>query len=175
MRPGFKYKALCVAALSLLLLLAGCQPPRPDSDGYFPLSVLSKRGFARDEDYLRNLDGQVIRVKGFLDFDNIAVYPELLDRPADGWDVPRDGELSHFNLKARVSDEPGESVRVWFTGDRDRLLLLISRLRDIVEQDRRAAVIRVQARVQTFDAPMNFTRALGFVLWVDSPQWILVD
>jgi hypothetical protein len=157
------------------VLLSGCQPPRPDADGYYPLSSLVKRGFARDRDYVRNLDGRTIRVKGYLDFANIAVDPALLDKPVDGWDIPRDGESSHFDLKARASDEAGESIRVWLVEDSMQFRPLFAKLGDIVADDRRNALIRVQGKVKVFEAPTNFVRLVGFVINVESPEQVDVD
>ena len=145
-------------------LLVGCDGPTGE---YLPAATLTEHGFARDADALRSLQGQVVRVSGFVDHGNLYGDASARVVLGDAWsgDGPRPGTW-RFNLKAHVSDGTGESFAVHVQDDVGRDALLRRFAEDAAAG--RATPVRVAGRLHTFPAPGNLSSRTGLVLEVAS-------
>lgn len=150
--------------LAMTLLVAGCRAP---TSGYLPASTISDHGLARDSDAAQSLQGQVVRLSGFVDHGNLYGDEQAREILGPWWSGsgPRPGTW-RFNLKARVADRTGESfaVHVVDDGGRDRLLRRFAA--DAAAG--RPTPILVTGRLHTFPAPSNLASHTGLYLDVAS-------
>jgi hypothetical protein len=158
----------------LLLCVASLAACGDSQDGYVAAAEISRHGFAREGAELRSMQGQVIRVQGFVDHANLfgdAAAREIL---AEWWGgESRDAATWSFNLKANESDDAGQSFTVHVHSDdgRDELL------RRIVADARagRATRVHVTGRLRLFEAPENLVTRTGLYLESQGSNRILLN
>ncbi|MDX1417816.1 MAG: hypothetical protein R3293_26680, partial [Candidatus Promineifilaceae bacterium] len=118
------WKAVSLIGLIVLTCLVGCNRRIGD---YTAASSISKEGFARDEQQLRELEGQEVKLWGFVDHGNLYGDESAKAILEEWWggEGP-DTSTWRFNLKAGESDEAGHSFSVFVPNDqgRDDLLRL---------------------------------------------------
>lgn len=92
-------------ALGLLVCLAGCAAGGDTLKSDFTAAELTQCGFVRDEALARKLDGQTIRVRGFIDHANLYGDHAARATLGDWWsDEDSDPATWRFNLKAHPDD-----------------------------------------------------------------------
>ncbi len=152
-----------------ILLLSGCIKPLPEIEGHMPLADIVKKGFARDKKFMLRQEGREIRIWGYVDHANISLKQGTIEKQPLNWDTPGNDEVSYFDLKARQTDGPGESIRIRIAGDPGPYKDLFNKLRDMETSDRQAWVL-VTGIVRTFEAPTNTGLLIGVSIDVTSPE-----
>jgi hypothetical protein len=163
------YLSLIMIAASLLL--AGCSQQTGD---YVAASSISRNGFARDAAAMRKLDGQEIKVWGFVDSGNIYGDAGAKAILGDLWsgDGP-DAATWRFNLKAEAGDKAGNSFAVLVPNGPGRDELLKAFVADANAQ--RSTRVFVKGRLRTFDAPTNTGVLTGLTMALQSSNDILLE
>jgi len=163
-----KYLSLIILAATLFLI--GCSNQIGD---YVAASSISRNGFARDAEAMRKLDGQEIKVWGFVDYGNIYGDAGAKAILGDWWsgDGP-DAGTWRFNLKADPGDKTGNSFPVLAPNDPGRDELLKAFLADANAQ--RPTRVFVKGKLHTFDAPTNTGALTGLSLELESSDDILL-
>jgi hypothetical protein len=153
-----------VIMLVVTAFLVGCSEQIGD---YTAASSISENGFARDEKQVRELEGQQVRIWGFVDQANMYGDAGAKEILGDWWsgDGP-DATTWRFNLKAKEKDEAGQSFAVQIPNDegRDDLLRLFL-------DGARAGIptkVFVTGRIYTFDAPTNAVSRTGLYMELQS-------
>lgn len=148
----------------MILLMAGCGGTASD---YVPASRVSERGLVRDADVVRSMQGQVVRLSGFVDHGNLYGDKEAREILGPWWsgDGPRPG-IWRFNLKARATDRTGESFAVHVVDDDGRHSLLRQFAANATAG--RPTAILVTGQLHTFPAPTNLGSRTGLYLEVAS-------
>jgi len=176
MKQGFAvFRKWCFFIL-LLTVTVACQPRHPETvtGKVVPLARLARHGFAINKNFIRSLNGRIITIRGYLDAANIALRSEEFPDLPSGMQVHLPDDSPYFNLKARIEDNPGDSVRVLVSGDPVMFHTLFSRLLVLARSERPKTPIIVTGRLHSFDAPMNFVGAVGFQLEVKNPSDIVI-
>jgi hypothetical protein len=157
--------------LVVTVLLVGCSRQIGD---YTAASSISKNGFARDAAAMRMLDGQEIKVWGFVDSGNIYGDAGAKAILGDWWsgDGP-DATTWRFNLKADASDKVGDSFSVLVPSDPGRDELLKAFVADANAQ--KPTKVFVKGKLLTFDAPTNTGALTGLTMAVGSSNDILLE
>ena len=160
-----------VIMLVLISGLVGCVTQIGD---YTAASSISKDGFARDEQQIRELQGQEVKLWGFVDHRNLYGDEGAKAILEDWWsgDGP-DASTWQFNMKARQNDEAGHSFPVYVPNDQvgDHLLQLF--LADARAQ--RPTKVFITGRLFTFDAPANVNSLNGIYMELESTNDILLE
>jgi hypothetical protein len=131
-------------------------------------SGLAKRGFSRHVS-----DGQTIKVWGYVDHGNAPTdrcTTSMRDDPAEGVDPP--SARWRFKLKARANDSAGESFAVCAPLDDGAAELQRRLLADAAAG--RPTRVFVRGRIFTFDAPTNYSRAVGLYMDLESSADVLL-
>ena len=162
----------CVAVLTLVLGQAGCND-EPQAD-YTAASVITEHGFARDGAALRKRSGEVFKLWGFVDQQNLYGDARVRELLGDWWsgDGP-DPATWRFNLKARENDGPGRSFAVLVPNDGRREFVLKRFRRDAVAHQ--PTKVRVTGKLFTFEAPGNFRSRVGMFLELESSGDLLFE
>jgi hypothetical protein len=153
-----------------LVLMSGCNRQIGD---YVAVSSISRNGYARNEKLMREINGNEIKVWGFVDHSNI--FADDADYILGDWlggKGPGPGTW-RFNLKSEPDDDPGASFMVCLPNDEGRDKLL-----KIFVTDAKAGKptrVFVKGRIFTFDAPVNFSTLTGLRMEVESTENISVD
>jgi hypothetical protein len=128
----------------------------------------------RDEALARRLDGQTIRVWGFVDHANLYGDRGTHEIPGDWWSgEDSDPATWRFNLQAHSNDEAGHSFAVHVRNDPDRRNLLSA-----IAEDARAGrdtKVFVTGILRTFDAPTNIVIQTGIYLEVSASSGVVLD
>jgi len=160
-----------ITALFITALMVGCQKRTSD---YVEASSISKGGLARNAKEMRKINGQEIKIWGFVDRSNIYGVDGAKKILEDWWsgDGPNATTWS-FNLKANEDDEAGHSFSVHVPNDpwRDDLLKVF--LANARAQ--RPTKVFVKGKIFTFDAPTNFRRFTGLYMELQSSQDISLE
>ncbi len=164
-------KYLSLIMIAATLLLAGCGKQIGD---YVAASSISKNGFARDAAAMRKLDGQEIKVWGFVDSSNIYGDAGAKAILGDWWsgDGPN-ATTWRFNLKAEAGDEAGNSFSVLIPNDPGRDELLKAFVADANAQ--KPTKVFVKGKPHTFDAPTNTGALTGLTMELQSSNDILLE
>lgn len=168
---GKMNKTFILTLLVVATCLAGCNRQIGD---YQAASSVSKDGFARDAQRMRELQGQEIKLWGFVDHSNLYGDEGAKEILEDLWsgDGP-DASTWRFNLKAGENDEAGHSFPVYVPYDQGRNDLLQLFLADARAQ--RPTRVFVTGRIFTNDAPTNFNSLIGLYMEVHSSDDILLE
>lgn len=162
--------AVVIIASAAALPFFGCTN---QIDGYLPAFEISHGGFARDGQAVREANGHVVKIWGFVDHHNLYGNADVRAILGDWWGGEAPSATAwRFNLKARATDRAGESFAVLATNDAGRDWLLRIFLADAVA-GRRTRVL-VKGRLFAFEAPMNLGSRVGLRMEVASSQDILV-
>ena len=172
--PPFVVRIRCdirLAMLAVSLPLAGCQQQVGD---YVAASSISRNGFARDGEQMRSLDGQVVKLWGFVDHANLYGDEGAKAILGDWWggDGP-DASTWRFNLKAQADDAAGSSFAVTVPNDAGRDALLRRFVADA--QAQQPTKVFVAGRLSTFDAPSSDRVRTGWTMEVQSSDDILLE
>ncbi len=152
------------------LFLAGCSQHIGD---YVAASSISKNGFARDADAMRKLDGQEIKVWGFVDSGNIYGDAGAKAILGDLWSGDgADATTWRFNLKAEAGDKAGDSFSVLVPNSPGRDELLRAFVADANAQ--KPTRVFVKGMVHIFDAPTNTARLTGLRMELRSSDDIML-
>jgi hypothetical protein len=151
--------------LGMVLLAIGCG----SASGYETAAELSRNGFARDRLALRQIEGEVITVSGFVDHGNL--YGDESARARLGaWWGGAGPNSSHwrFHLKAHSDDAIGQSFAVHVVNDTGRDALLTAFVVDA--QAGQPTLVCVSGRLIVFDAALNNHTLTGLRLEVSSAR-----
>ena len=151
-----------------VILAAGCNEQTGD---YVAVSSISTDGFARQTAQI--VDGQVVKLWGFVDHSNLYGNAGTQEILADWWSGPGpDDDTWRFNLKAEADDEAGHSFPVHVPNDAGRDDLLRTFLADARTQQ--PTRVFVTGRLFTFDAPGNVTTRTGLYMEAASAHDVLL-
>lgn len=144
-----------------------------DPDNYSAASSLTRNGFARDGEQMRSLDGQVVKLWGYVDHGNLYGDPSAQAILGDWWSGEGpDASTWRFNLKADAGDATGESFAVNVASDAGRDDLLRAFVADA--QAGRPTKVLVTGRLSTFDAPSSDRVRTGLTMDVQSSNDISI-
>ena len=166
-----KYRWNWLSLLILLLTLLGCSQRIGD---YVAVSEISSDGFARDAEEIMALDGQEVKLWGYVDHGNMYGDEDVRAILGDFWggDGP-DGDTWRFNLKAKQDDEVGKSFAVYVPNDQMRDDILKVFMSDALEG--KPTKVFVTGKLYTFEATMNLTTRVGIYLALESSEGIKFD
>ena len=158
-------------ALLAAIGLAGCGERVGE---YLPVSAIAPNGFVTDERTVAELQGQEVRLWGFVDPGNLYGDAEA-NRLLGAWwsGAGPDAETWRFGLKAGVDDPVGHCIPVLVRNDAGRDALLAA-FRADAEAGRPTRVF-LQGRLRTFAAPTQFQSLTGIILEVPSSRAILLN
>jgi hypothetical protein len=144
-------KCLILITLVVSVFVAGCDRRTGD---YVAASSISQNGFARDGNAMRALNGQEVKLWGFVDHNNMYGDGGARLILGDWWsgEGPR-AATWQFNLKARADDQAGKSFAVHVPNDQGRDDLL--RLFVADAKAGKPTQVFITGRLFTFDAPTN--------------------
>jgi hypothetical protein len=153
------------------LYLAGCGGQTGD---YVAASSISRNGFARDAEQMRKLDGQEVKLWGFVDHGNLYGDAGAKAILGDWWSGEGPTATTwRFNLKASEDDETGQSFAVDIPNDQRRDALLRTFVADAGAG--KPTKVFLKGRLFTFDAPTNAAALTGLRMELGSSQDILFD
>jgi len=160
-----------LAALVAMTPLWGCGDARREC---VAASSISRNGFAIDPDAVRRLEGQTVRLCGFVDHGNVGVESGAggSGEHSAGAGVPH-AEVWVFHLKAGPGDAVGQSFAVRVPAD-GRAAELEAAFREDARRGR-ATAVHVSGRIETFDAPTNVRHLVGLRLQVRSSADVRLD
>lgn len=163
-------KYLIIFIVVVAACLAGCNQQTGD---YVAASSISADGFARNEQAVRQLDGEEIKLWGYVDHGNLYGDEDAREILGDWWSgAGPDAETWRFNLKANADDAVGKSFAVTLPNDAGRDALLRRFVTDA--QAQRPTRVFVTGRLTTFDAPSSDGVRTGLLLDVQSSSDISV-
>ncbi len=144
-----------------------------ETDSYTAASSLTRNGFAKDDEQVRGLDGQVVQLWGFVDHGNIYGDESAKAILGDWWSgAGPDASTWRFNLKANAGDATGQSFAVHVSNDAGRDDLLRAFAADA--QAGRPTKVFIAGRLSTFDAPSTDRVRTGLLLDVQSSSDISI-
>lgn len=156
--------------LVIIAFLVGCNS---QVDGYKAASSISRDGFARDEQQMSELNGQEIKLWGFVDYSNLYGDEATKAILGDWWSGEGPEAAWQFNLKARENDEAGHSFAVYIPNDDGRDSLLRLFLENARSQ--KPTKVFLTGRIYTTDAPTNVTTLTGLYMELQSSDDILLE
>lgn len=163
-------KTFCLIALTVTMWLAGCNTQVGD---YVAASSISEAGYARDVDAVRRLEGQEVKLWGYVDPGNLYGDEGAKLILGEWWSGEGPDESTwRFNMKANAGDATGQSFAVYVSDDAGRDELLRRFVADATAGQPTQVFIR--GRLQTFDAPANMAGYTGLSMQVKSSQNILL-
>ena len=164
-------KYIIFIIILVMIVLAGCSTQIGD---YTAASSISKNGFAKEEQQIRSLEGQEIKLWGFVDYSNLYGDEGAKTILEDWWSGEGpDTSTWQFNMKARENDEAGHSFPVYVPNDDGR----DSILRSFLENARAQKPIKVfvTGRIYTTEAPTNLASLTGLYMELQSSDDILIE
>ena len=156
-------KLRLATVLMTAFLNVGC---RDTPSGYEPASSISKGGLARNPGKMRAIDGQEIRLWGFVDHGNLYGNDgakAILDEWWSGYG-PNAATWS-FNLKADKDDKTGHSFRVTVPNDPGRDAILEAFVADA--RTRKPTKVYVKGRIFAFAMPTNAATLTGLSMTLE--------
>jgi hypothetical protein len=163
-------KYLIIFIFVVAACLAGCNGQTGD---YVAASSISTDGFARNEQAVRQLDGQEVKLWGYVDHGNLYGDEGAREILGDWWSgAGPDAETWRFHLKANADDAVGKSFAVTVPNDAGRDALLRQFVADA--QAQQPTRVFLTGRLTTFDAPSSDGVRTGLLLDVQSSSDISV-
>lgn len=160
-----------VIILVVTPFLVGCGGQIGD---YIAGSSISENGFARDEQEMNELEGQEVKIWGFVDHANLYGDEGAKEILEEWWSGEGPSATSwRFNLKAREDDEAGQSFAVHVPNGEGRDDLLQAFVADA--RAREPTKVFVKGRIFTFDAPANAILLTGLYMELQSARDILLE
>jgi hypothetical protein len=158
--------------LSILLiatLFIGC---REQTGDYIAASSISQNGFARNGKEMRSINGQEIKLWGFVDHSNLYGDEGAKRLLQEWWSGAGPSATTwRFNLKGKADDAAGQSFPVRVPNDPGRDDLLKVFLADA--RAGRPTKVFVKGKIFTFNAPTNVTGHTGLYMEVQSSQDVI--
>ena len=146
----------------------------PETDSYTAASSLTRNGFAKDGEQMRGLDGQVVKLWGFVDHGNLYGDEGAKAILGDWWSGEGpEASTWRFNLKGNAGDAVGESFAVHVPNDAGRDDLLRAFVADA--RAGRPTKVFVTGRLATFEAPSSDRVRTGLTMEVQSSSDILLE
>ncbi|HIP59823.1 MAG TPA: hypothetical protein EYH01_05270 [Campylobacterales bacterium] len=144
-----------ILILAIIIFFSGCSQKVSliPIDGHNALADISKKGFAIDKAQAQKLDGKVVKVWGYIDFDNTSTCGRA------NW---------YFSIKSDYNDKAGESIHI-NTPAEYRFSEVYFDIRGMQKTDAKTKVL-ITGVFRTFNAPANFTSLLGVEIDVKSPE-----
>jgi hypothetical protein len=165
-----RYVSLVVTFV-VATLLVGCSQQIGD---YLAASSISENGFVRDERRIRELEGQEVKVWGFVDHANMYGDEGAKQILEEWWSGNGPSASTwRFGLKSREDDKAGQSFAVHVPNGEGRDDLLRVFVADARAQE--ATQVFVTGKILTFDAPTNATSATGLTMELQSLHDILLE
>lgn len=162
--------------LILVTFMAACDHSTDSyrADNYVAVSSFSRNGFARNNAELSDLQGQEIKLWGFVDPSNLYGDDSARQILQEWWsgEGPTADTWS-FNLKGHPDDAAGQSFSVQVPNDAGRDQLLRAFVADAKAQ--RPTQVFVTGQLFTFDAPTNATTRQGLYMEVQSSQAVVLE
>jgi hypothetical protein len=153
---------LCVASL------AGCHDSLSE---YTAVAAMTSNGIARNGHELRAMQGQTVRVWGFVDRANLYGDGGAKTILGEWWSgAGPDPTTWRFNLKASETDATGHSFPVHVRNDDGRDALLKAIVEDARAQ--RSTRVYVTGTLRTFEAPTNAVAQTGLYLELQGSRGI---
>jgi heat shock protein HslJ len=144
-----------------------------EPDDYVAASSITKNGFAVDGKAMRALDGQEMKIWGFVDHGNLYGDESAKAILEDWWSGEGPTATTwRFNLKASADDAVGHSFEVRVPNDQGRDDLLRAFVADA--QAQRPTKVFVKGKMFTFDAPTGGAALTGLQLELASSGDILL-
>jgi hypothetical protein len=141
---------------------------------YAAVSAISKYGFARNPEEMRQADGREVKLWGFVDHGNLYGDDGAKEILEEWWSGEGPGAGSwRFNIMAKASDGTGRSFAVHVPNDQGRDDLLKVFVADA--RAGRATRVFVKGRIFTFDAPTNVITLTGLYMELRSSRDILLQ
>jgi hypothetical protein len=168
--PSFqRHKSLLSIPLCAVLGLSGCHQK---IDGYIAASSITQNGFARTDGDFQAIQGQDIKIWGFVDHSNLYGDETARQILGDWWSGAGPNETTwRFNLMAEAQDQ-GASFAIHVPNDQGRDELLKAFIADAETQ--KPTQVFVQGTVFFFAAPTNVNTRMGLYIEVDSSRDILL-
>jgi hypothetical protein len=164
------HKSLLLIPLCAVLVLSGCNQK---IDGYAAVSSITNNGFARTGSDLPSIQGQEIKVWGFVDHSNIYGDEAAKQILGDWWSGAGPNATTwRFNLMAEEQDQ-GHSFAIYVPNDQGRDELLKAFLADARAQ--KPTQVFVQGQLFSFAAPTNVNILTGLYIEVDSSRDVLLE
>jgi hypothetical protein len=165
-----KYLSLIII-LIVTAFLAGCNQQIGD---YTVASSISENGFARDETEMLEVEGQEVKIWGFVDHANMYGDEGAKGILEEWWSGDGPSATTwRFNLKAREDDEAGQSFPVHVPNDEGRDDLLKAFAADARAQ--KPTKVFVKGKIFRFDAPTNVIPRTGLYMELESSYDILLE
>jgi len=131
-----------------------------EPDDYVAASSITRNGFAVDGKAMRALDGQQMKIWGFVDHGNLYGDESAKAILGDWWSGEGPTATTwRFNLKASAEDKVGQSFEVRVPNDQGRDDLLRAFVADA--QAQRPTKVFVKGKMFTFDAPTGGASLTG--------------
>lgn len=166
-----RYVGLIIVILVVTALLVGCGG---QIDDYSAASSISRNGFARDAEEIKELEGQEVALWGFVDHANMYGDQDVKEILQDWWSGEGPSATAwRFDLKAKEDDQAGQSFAVYVPNDQGRDDLLRTFLADARAQ--KPTKVFVKGRLFAFHAATNASSLTGLYLEVQSSDDILLE
>ena len=157
--------------LVVTLYLSGCSGQTGD---YVAASSISRNGFARDAAAMRKMDGQEVKLWGFVDHGNLYGDEGAKEILGDWWSGEGPTATTwRFNLKANEDDEVGQSFAVHVPNDEGRDALFRTFVADAGAG--KPTKVFLRGRLRTFDAPTNAAALTGLRMELESSDDIRLE
>lgn len=161
-------------ALGVLICLVGLVACDDSPQSYIAAADLTRQGFVRDEDAARRLDGQTIRIWGFVDHANLYGDGGTREILGEWWSGGASAPATwRFNLMAYRDDKAGHSFAVHVRNDPGRDGLLKAIVADA--RAGRATKVYVTGTLRSFRAATNMVTRTGLYLEVPGSDGIALD
>jgi rRNA maturation protein Nop10 len=147
-----KYTISIVATLFIGCATHISKPVLP-IDGHKALKNLTKNGFAMNKAEASKLDGKVVQLWGYLDYDN--TYTCARNR----W---------YFSLKSDKDSEAGESIHINTPASYDFSEIYWT-IRSMEKENKKSPVL-VKGILHTFESPTNFSTLINIEIDIISPN-----
>jgi hypothetical protein len=155
----------------IAMLLVGCHARRSD---YIPASAISQSGFARNSKEMRSINGQEIKLWGFVDYSNLYGDESAKRILQEWWSGAGPSATTwSFNLKGKADEAAGHSFSVQVPNDPGRDAWLKAFLANA--RAGRPTKVFVKGRIFTFNAPTNMMEHTGLYIELQSSQDIQLE
>lgn len=156
---------------AVTLCALGCDGP---IGGYDPASSISRNGFARGGEAVRELHGRVVEIWGFVDHGNLYGDESAREVLGEWWSGAAAGAAAwRFNLKAREDDAAGRSFPIHVLSGEGRDALLEVFVADA--RARRPTRVFVRGTLFTYAAPTQGAALTGLYMEVRSSRDISLE